>query len=216
MKEAIILDIATTYERLKVLARTVNTGHDAVRALGDKVRAVAMDAIKEAILIGHALNEAKALQPHGEFEGWVRNACPGIGKRQSQNYRRLASWAADAKHGAHLRDCQSLRHAFEMAGIFQPTARGKPATRAGSERANMRLPTISFPRKPVVQWTHQERQDFNKWFDEQFDPAYERGCEIRKSLNTIDVDIEVVPSGDSDAPPPSPARKSITISQSAG
>jgi len=72
----------TTELTLDSLASTINDRHR--RALS-----LAGSALEYARECGQALNEAKGQVPHGAWQSWLANNCPGISDRQTQKYMQV-------------------------------------------------------------------------------------------------------------------------------
>ena len=68
---------------LDSLARKIKDRH------GRAIR-LAKNALCYGKEAGEALSEVKSRLPHGQFQSFVRENCPGIGERQVQKYMRLA------------------------------------------------------------------------------------------------------------------------------
>ena len=109
-------------DQLGKIARRIRDHYDTAGRLVANADNIAKQAIAEVILCGQALNEAKALVPHGEWGSWLAKHCKGVSEKTCQNYLRLSK----AQHVADLSNAKTLRQAYILAGIIreadEPTA----------------------------------------------------------------------------------------------
>src|SRR6266487_4052265 len=106
-----VLKKISNLKALDKLAVKINSLRDATDGLVKLARRNSREALAEAILLGQALNEAKALCAHGEWATFLKEKCQGVSPDTAESYRKLAKTA-------HVRNLNSIREAYIELGII--------------------------------------------------------------------------------------------------
>lgn len=105
--------------RLTTLAREIRKLHDSTESLGRIARDKCNEAVAEALLLGHALAEAKEIVGHGGWLNWLKENCPKLSHTTAWRFMRLANYS----RGNDLENSAGLKLAYIAAGIIQESKR---------------------------------------------------------------------------------------------
>ena len=130
----------TQIKKLDTLARTIASRCDAAEKLAKLAVDKCNEAVAEAILAGHALNEAKTIVGHGEWLPWLKEHCTRVKERTARKYMALAN----RHHDADLTGA-SLRQAYITVGIIRdrPKQPAEPTVVTGDGVPVVELPAPS-------------------------------------------------------------------------
>jgi hypothetical protein len=92
--------------RLKALAKSINSAHDAMSASWS-------DALEHAFAVGQALCDAKDLLKHGEWIPWLEKNCPKIPDRTARHFMKVSKTASFADFSS----AKNIGDLFIMAGV---------------------------------------------------------------------------------------------------
>ncbi len=131
-------------KRLIELARLARNSFKEMNECAEKAADFGCQAVKEAVLLGQYLEEAKKLVGHGGWLKWLKTSTKikghreGLGETYALRLMKLAS--ANSHHGAVLGNARSVREAFQLCGIIpqdvsQPDAVASPELRRELETA---------------------------------------------------------------------------------
>lgn len=93
-----------------------------------KAERSAIDAVREAVVCGEALNAAKEKCPHGDWISWLESNFD-YSRQTAAKYMKLAN----VNHGLHLDDFKSMRQALIAVSESEPKKEQKEAKPSESE-----------------------------------------------------------------------------------
>jgi hypothetical protein len=106
-------------ERLKQLRRQILDGYDATEKLIRSSKDRARDALKEAVMVGKALIEAREIVGYGRFVRWLKTECESV--KQPTAYRYMSLCNSLGQDLSHVRKVgtNNLRTAYLALGIIK-------------------------------------------------------------------------------------------------
>jgi hypothetical protein len=144
---------------LKGLAKRGRAHYEQSEALLAPCQAAGIELIKERILLGQVLLEAKTHCAHGQWYPWLAKHFPEVSAETLRRYMRLAN----ESHVTDLATAAGLRQAYVACGILeQPPAEEGTATEA-PEMSIDRLAkwmdwfTTRLSAAPMLNWSREQR-----------------------------------------------------------
>jgi hypothetical protein len=138
---------------LTTIARRINDREQAIAMLKNQTLDKATEALRELLLQGADLMQAKAALRHGQWQSWLLLHCPTISERTARLYMQLAS---NRQRVADLVSARSIRLALAMldepdeAGEDKQPKRWPPYLEAAGRLSKLvgyveRFPFIAWP-----------------------------------------------------------------------
>src|SRR4051794_22180195 len=131
-----MLEPSTGDNRLPALAGEIEAAHQ-------RCKAGVRDALEAALAAGKALNEARELVPHGQWQDWLQTNVPDVSVRTAQRYMKAAEKAKnDTVSFSSLRELLAPKQRSPLAWgewLFTFDADGK----IGSTRVPLDEPAVT-------------------------------------------------------------------------
>jgi hypothetical protein len=127
---------------LEDLARQANEHFEDSLQSKKRCRDAFDEHLKNVLLCGKALNDARDSVAHGKWDEWVKDYCPKIDRDTVTRYMRVAKKC----HDINLEDCKSMRQVYQAVGIL-------PSPEAVTTTADS-ADTQVFNFKPIANGAH--------------------------------------------------------------
>jgi hypothetical protein len=121
MKELSVIEAKERNETLTKLAGEIMDLFLSAQHKAKRTADLGRESVREVLLCGLRLIEAKRVVKHKKWIPWLKENCPDITPRTAQNWMRLAK----TKHVSHLDTCANLSAAYRVCGILpEPAPQG--------------------------------------------------------------------------------------------
>lgn len=148
-------------EWLGRLAIAINDHFDQSEVLAAEIRTKGPEAVKERVLLGQSLRQAKGLVRHGQWYIWLKKHCPKLSVNTVERAMRLAN----PSHVMDLETCAGLREAYIACGILPESlpAEGE-AMEPGAEMTIDKMARrvdwfrTRLSAAPLVNWSRDQKQ----------------------------------------------------------
>ena len=146
-------------QSLKRLAARGRHHYEQSEALVGPCQAAGIELIKERILLGQVLLEAKTLLAHGQWYPWLAKHFAEVSPETLRRYMRLAN----ESHVTDLATAAGLRQAYVACGILE---QGESAAGSHEEAPEMSIDrlakrmdwfTTRLSAAPLVNWSREQR-----------------------------------------------------------
>lgn len=146
---------------LRRLARDIEASFVTANYKAEQAKQMGRDAIKEALLCGALLIQAKALVPSKQWNLWLKQCCPKIARNTAWRWMKLAKESTVKS----LDDCAGLRQAYIACGIWPEPEPGNaspsaPLTPDSIVRNLSCLTRHAIGRDQVLAWPEEQRARF--------------------------------------------------------
>jgi hypothetical protein len=143
---------------LDELRKEANEHYELAESYANKTIEFRNEAVKEAILCGQALNEAKKLVPFGGWLIWLRKNCSQMCQSRAYNYMGLAT---KFHHDGNLAEAAGLRQALIAIGaLVDPEAKERGEASNSINAVPARLEKLCLI--PVEQMTAKQKEQVKK------------------------------------------------------